>query len=150
MHFGPSRQRYKFIPARPVERMERTSPTRHGIEVPRLKRVCHQSTREGKSWTRLLPSVWIWQSRSFKCAVDPAGRTVLRKGVRRERLLALLAQFPCCQVGMEARSGAQHWARELIKLGHEPPIMESDCKLAETQGFETTPPKGAKGKRRGK
>ena len=59
-------------------------------------------------------------------AVDGAGRVVLRKAVRRERLLALLAQFPCCVVGMEACSGAHHWARELVKLGHEPKIMAAE------------------------
>src|SRR5437667_2745544 len=58
--------------------------------------------------------------------VDVAGRVVLRKAVRRERLLALLAQFPCCVVGMEACSGAHHWARELVKLGHEPKIMAAE------------------------
>ena len=59
-------------------------------------------------------------------AVDGAGRVVLRKAVRRERLLALLAQFPCSMVGMEACSGAHHWARELSKLGHEPRIMAAE------------------------
>jgi len=59
-------------------------------------------------------------------AVDAAGRVVLRKAVRRERLLALLAQFPCCVVGMEACSGAHHWARELKKLGHEPRLIAAE------------------------
>src|SRR5438128_240396 len=58
--------------------------------------------------------------------IDAAGRVVLRKAVRRERLLALLAQLPCCVVGMEACSGAHHWARELKKLGHEPRIMAAE------------------------
>src|SRR5439155_11726811 len=58
--------------------------------------------------------------------VDVAGRVVLRKTVRRERLLALLAQFPRCVVGMEACSGAHHWARELARLGHEPRIMAAE------------------------
>jgi transposase len=58
--------------------------------------------------------------------IDVAGRVVLRKAVRRERLLALLAQLPRCVVGMEACSGAHHWARELKKLGHEPRIMAAE------------------------
>ena len=33
--------------------------------------------------------------------IDAAGRVVLRKAVRRERLLALLAQLPRCVVGMK-------------------------------------------------
>jgi transposase len=59
-------------------------------------------------------------------AIDTAGRVVLRKAVRRERLLALLAQFPSCVVGMEACSGAHHWARALKQLGHEPRIMAAE------------------------
>jgi transposase len=58
--------------------------------------------------------------------IDVAGRVVLRKAVRRERLLALLVQLPRCVVGMEACSGAHHWARELKKLGHEPRIMAAE------------------------
>jgi transposase len=59
-------------------------------------------------------------------AIDATGRVVLRKVVRRERLLALLAQFPRCVVGMEACSGAHHWARELSALGHEARIMAAE------------------------
>ena len=59
-------------------------------------------------------------------AVDEHGKTVLRKTVRRAKLLELLAQLPACVVGMEAGSGAQHWARELRKLGHEPRIMAAE------------------------
>ena len=59
-------------------------------------------------------------------AIDATGRVVLRKVVRRERLLALLAQFPRCVVGMEACSGAHHWARELTELGHDTRIMAAE------------------------
>src|SRR6266567_3253648 len=58
--------------------------------------------------------------------IDAAGRVVLRKAVRRERLLALLAQLPRCVVGMEACSGTHHWARQLTQLGHEPRIMAAE------------------------
>jgi transposase len=58
--------------------------------------------------------------------IDAAGRVVLRKAVRRERLLALLAQLPRCVVGMEACSGTHHWARELRQFGHEPRIMAAE------------------------
>src|SRR5438046_4899229 len=54
-------------------------------------------------------------------AIDASGRVVLR-----ERLLALLAQFPRCVVGMEACSGAHHWARELTQLGHDTRIMAAE------------------------
>ena len=57
--------------------------------------------------------------------VDEHGKPVLRKTVRRGKLLELFVQLPACVVGMEACSGAQHWARELRKLGHDPRIMVS-------------------------
>jgi transposase len=40
--------------------------------------------------------------------------------------LALLAQFPRCVVGMEACSGAHHWARALAELGHDARIMAAE------------------------
>jgi transposase len=56
--------------------------------------------------------------------VNAAGKAVLvRPAVRRDQLLALLAQLPPCLVGMEACTGAHHWARQLIKLGHTPKLM---------------------------
>ena len=58
--------------------------------------------------------------------VDERGNIALRKTVRRAKLLELFAQLPSCVVGMEACSGAQHWARELRKLGHEPRIMAAE------------------------
>lgn len=59
-------------------------------------------------------------------AVDAAGQVVLRKRVRRERLLESCAQLLPCVIGMEACSGAHHWARELAKLGHPPRIMAAE------------------------
>jgi transposase len=58
--------------------------------------------------------------------VDERGNTVLRKSVRRAKLLEFFAQLPACLVGMESCSGAQHWARELLKLGHDPRIMAAE------------------------
>src|SRR5438132_1047717 len=58
--------------------------------------------------------------------VDEHGNTMLRKTVRRAKLLELFVQLPACRVGMEACSGAQHWARELRKLGHDPRIMAAE------------------------
>lgn len=58
--------------------------------------------------------------------VDEHGKTALRKTVRRAKRLERFAQMPSCVVGMEASSGAQHWARALRKLGHDPRIMAAD------------------------
>jgi len=55
---------------------------------------------------------------------DASGKPVLvRPSVRREQLLELLAQLPACLIGMEACSGAHHWARQLQALGHTPKLM---------------------------
>lgn len=43
--------------------------------------------------------------------------------VRRNKLLELIASLPPCLIGMEACSGAHHWAREFQKLGHTVRIM---------------------------
>ena len=51
--------------------------------------------------------------------VDAAGKPALvRPSVARDKLLELIAALPPCLIGMEACSGAHHWAREFQKLGH--------------------------------
>jgi transposase len=52
--------------------------------------------------------------------VDAAGKVVLqRPSVKRAKLLDLTASLPPCLIGMEACSGAHHWAREMTRQGHE-------------------------------
>ena len=55
--------------------------------------------------------------------VDASGHEVLRRTVRREQLLALIAQWPACLIGMEACSGAHEWARQFQALGHTVRLM---------------------------
>ena len=55
--------------------------------------------------------------------VDSNGRAVLRRTVRRDQLLELMASLPKCVVGMEAGSGAHEWARQFQALGHTPRLM---------------------------
>ena len=43
--------------------------------------------------------------------VDAVGRTMLRKTVRREQVMELIAALPPCLIGMEACGGAHEWAR---------------------------------------
>ena len=51
--------------------------------------------------------------------VNEAGKAELvRPAVPRERLLELIATLSPCMIGMEACSGAHHWARQFEKLGH--------------------------------
>jgi transposase len=37
----------------------------------------------------------------------------------RDQVLIFMANLPKALVGMEACGGANHWAREITKLGHE-------------------------------
>jgi len=56
--------------------------------------------------------------------VDESGRAVLVKPkVARDRLLDLVAQLPACLIGMEACSGAHHWARLFRAHGHTVKLM---------------------------
>ena len=51
--------------------------------------------------------------------VDLKGNVVVRRTLRRAQVLPFFAKLPPCLVGMEACGTAHHWARELIKLGHD-------------------------------
>ena len=52
--------------------------------------------------------------------VDRGEKTVWRRRLRREDWIKVLKERvePGCEIGMEACSGAHHWARELLKLGY--------------------------------
>lgn len=51
--------------------------------------------------------------------VDQYGKTVLKKQIKRARLTEFVSQLSPCIIGMEACGGANFWAREFGKLGHE-------------------------------
>jgi transposase len=56
--------------------------------------------------------------------VDETGKPALvRPEVPRAKLLELIANLPACLIGMEACSGAHHWAREFAKFGHTVRLM---------------------------
>ena len=56
--------------------------------------------------------------------VNEAGKPVLVKPtVARGKLLELIASLPPCTIGMEACSGAHHWARLFMTHGHTVRLM---------------------------
>lgn len=55
---------------------------------------------------------------------DAAGEVVFRKKLRRDQVLSFFASQPRCLVAMEACSGAHHWAREFMGLGHEVRLIQ--------------------------
>ena len=55
---------------------------------------------------------------------DQNGKPALvRPSVPRAKLLELIAALPPCLIGMEACSGAHHWAREFAQYGHTLRLM---------------------------
>ena len=71
--------------------------------------------------------------------VDESGNAVLiRPSVKRAALLELVAELPPCLIGMEACSGAHHWAREFARFGHTArliaPKFVTPCRLSGKKG----------------
>jgi len=62
--------------------------------------------------------------------VDASGRVVLRRTVRREQLVELIAGLSPCLIGMEAGSGAHQWARRFQALGHTVRLMAAKFRVA--------------------
>ena len=55
--------------------------------------------------------------------VDAASGVVVRKALRRAQVVPFFAKLPRCLVGIEACGTSHHWARELIRLGHDVRLM---------------------------
>lgn len=55
--------------------------------------------------------------------VDTHGKVMLKKTLTRSKLLECFANLPPCLIGMEACSGAHHWARALRAQGHDARII---------------------------
>ena len=47
----------------------------------------------------------------------------MAKAIRRGKLLEFFTSLPPCILGLEACGSAHHWAREMIKLGHDARLM---------------------------
>ena len=56
--------------------------------------------------------------------VDEDGNIVLRKRVKRNQFMEFMVQLPAAKIGIEATGASHHWARELIKQGHDVRLMD--------------------------
>jgi transposase len=56
-------------------------------------------------------------------AVNDAGEPVIRRQLRRRQVLPFFERLPPCLVGMEACATSHHWARKIMKHGHEVRLM---------------------------
>ena len=52
-------------------------------------------------------------------AVDADGKIVIAKSLSRKDVLSFFDALPSRVIGLEACGSAHHWARELVKLGHD-------------------------------
>lgn len=55
--------------------------------------------------------------------VDQETGEVINKQIKRAKFLEFFANRAPCLIGMEACGGSQHWARQLIAMGHEVKMM---------------------------
>jgi len=55
--------------------------------------------------------------------VDPHGKAVVRKQLKRAQVALFFANLPACLIGMEACGSAHFWARKLQALGHTVKLM---------------------------
>lgn len=55
--------------------------------------------------------------------IDSTGQVRVRKSLRRSQMLPFFTKLPSCLVGIEACGTSHHWARALMKLGHEVRLM---------------------------
>jgi transposase len=82
------------------------------------------TNRRGKSMPIVTIGIDLAKNVFAIHGVDDAGKPVLVKPrVPRDQLLTLIAQLPPCLIGMEACSGAHHWARVFQQYGHTVKLM---------------------------
>ncbi len=55
--------------------------------------------------------------------VDPESGEIVNKRIKRAKFLEYFANRQPCRIGMEACGGAHHWARQLIRMGHQVKLM---------------------------
>ena len=86
--------------------------------------VTNHSIRKERPPCRLRQSASIWPRNVFQVhGVNRHGKVELRKQLKRDQVAAFFANLPACLIGMEACSGAHHWARKLQALGHTVRLM---------------------------
>src|SRR5688572_9358807 len=84
----------------------------------------HQLVRKGKSMAIVTLGIDLAKNVFALHGVDATGKAVLvRPSVPRGKLLELVASLPACLIGMEACSGAHHWARLFQAHGHTVRLM---------------------------
>jgi len=58
--------------------------------------------------------------------VDAETGEIVNKPIKRAQFLEYFANHVPCLIGMEACGGAHHWARELVKMGHQVKLLPAE------------------------
>jgi transposase len=58
--------------------------------------------------------------------IDEETGEIVNKPIKRAKSLEHCANRAHCVIGMEACSGAHHWARQLTKMGHQVKLMPAE------------------------
>jgi len=58
--------------------------------------------------------------------VDQETGEIVNKPIKRAKFLEFFVNLEPCLIGMEACGGAHHWARQLVKMGHEVKLMAAE------------------------
>lgn len=70
--------------------------------------------------------------------VDYHENIVLERTLKRHELLGFFANLPHCIVAMEAGTGAHHWARQFISMGHDARIIDPSFVAPYRKGGRST------------
>ncbi len=71
--------------------------------------------------------------------VGAHGKVVLHKQLKRNQVPAFFANLPPCLLALEACADAHHWARELVKLGHDARLIGPSSSSPTSKAARTTP-----------
>src|SRR3970040_1904571 len=109
--------------------MKGTSPTRERVTPARHRsakievRFFNLNSRGEVMETITTVGIDLAKSVFSLHGLDGAGRVVLRRTVRRDQLLEVVAGLSPCLIGMEACSGAHEWGRRFQEFGHTVRLM---------------------------
>jgi transposase len=110
------------------------SSLRNGIDVPDWK--CRVTSQRKKESTMKIMRIGLDLAKNvFQVhGVDPQGKVVLRRQLRRHQMIAFFGKQSPCLVGMEACASSYYWARTLMAMGHEVKLIAPQFVKAYVKG----------------
>ena len=97
--------------------MEWPAPLLHDVRVGEM---------EGEAMNVDVLGIDLGKNSCSVVGLDPTGRVMLRRRMRRESIVPLAAKLSGCVVAMEACCGAHHLGRLLAAQGHEVRLMSPE------------------------